>query len=136
MELATLLQQQEDAQQRITELRALIESLETHLKLSADPIAKQLLETMTLADEVRELLKSRYPAWLRPLQIKHELERIGVDLARYSNSQSTIHTILKRMAESENDYTQQQTDKEGKTVYRCPGVWKSITEVIERRRKK
>lgn len=134
--LASLLQQQEEIQSEITHLRALIESLEKHLKVTSDPVAKEMLESMSLADEIREVLKSRYPAWFRPLEVKNELERIGVDLGKYNNPQSTVQMVLKRMAESQKDPTQQSSDKNGKIVYRCPGVWKSIAEVIEKRSRK
>jgi predicted nucleic acid-binding protein len=90
--------------------------------------AVYLIENKALPDEIRNVLKSLYPGWVTPNRIMTELKQIGRDLSKYSNPQSAIQTILKRMAESGDDPTEEQTQPDGKKAYRCPSTSHQLAE--------
>jgi hypothetical protein len=119
-ELADLLREQERIEKRLVLVR---KSLQTFAELcenegiEIEPSAEAsyLLEESTLAGEIRTLLAANYNVYCRPSWIKDQLERLGHDLSKYANAQSTIQMVLKRMVESRTVI--EQTDPEGKAVY-------------------
>jgi hypothetical protein len=119
-ELADLLSQQEQVGKRLVVVRQSIQTLATLCEsegVEIDPSdeASALLGSSTLADEIRTVLSANHETWMRPAQVKSELARLGRDLSQYANPQSTIHMVLKRMAESGE--IQEDTNADGKTVY-------------------
>lgn len=81
-----------------------------------------------LPDEIKNIMKSRYPGWVTPHFVMSELKSMGRDLARYPNPQSAIQTILKRMAESDSDPTEETAQPDGKKTYRCPPLSHQLGE--------
>lgn len=123
-ELAELIAAEEKLQKKKISLRKMVETLGSlceNAGIEVDPSAEALyiLEHSSLADDIRAVLKSQYPAWLRPNAVKGELEKLGRDLSEYGNVQATIHMVLKRMAESDEVQEQVMPD-DGKKAYRCP----------------
>jgi hypothetical protein len=123
-ELAELIASEEKLQKKKLSLRKTIETLQAlcqseGIAIEPSQEAAQLLEGTSLADEIRTVLKSRYPGWLRPNRVKEELERLGHDLSKYGNPQATIHMVLKRMHESGEAQEQIMPD-DGKKAYRIP----------------
>lgn len=123
IELAELLVEHERIETRIVKVRQLIQNLASlcekegmEVEVSAE--AADLLRNSALADEIRVLLKSQYPGWMRPAQVRDHLVRLGHDLCRYRNAQSTVHMVLRRMAES-GDVQETSLPEDGKKVYRC-----------------
>jgi DNA repair ATPase RecN len=105
-ELADLLAKQKEIESRIVLIRQSIQTLATLAEsegVDIEPSAEAayLLEHSSLADEVRAILKSAWPAYARPNVIRDALQVMGHDLSRYTNPQATIHMVLKRMVESE-----------------------------------
>ncbi len=86
--------------------------------------ALYLLEDSTLADEIRTILAANYSLCFRPSAIKDQLERLGHDLSKYANPQSTIQMVLKRMVESGS--VEESTDPQGKAVYNMPHPLKKL----------
>jgi hypothetical protein len=122
-ELADLLFQQEMIGKRLVLVRQTIQTLailceSEGIKVDRSDEAAMLLEHTTFADEIRAVLSANHGTWMRPHQIKGELERLGCDLTQYKNPQATIHMVLKRIAESRE--IEQGSDSEGKTVYMMP----------------
>src|SRR5439155_9971856 len=124
-ELADLLSQQEYIEKRLVVVRQSIRTLQSlceseGVAIRPSPEAITLLEEYLLADEIRNVLKARYPCALRPHEIKGELERLGHDLSSYQNPQATIHMVLKRMTESESrkEVEEQTSEESGKKAYR------------------
>ena len=120
-ELAEILETQRDIEKRMIVLRqslatlaALCESEDLPIEESAQ--AAYILEHSTLGEEIRAILKAVWPGYLRPNQVKSELEKLGHDLGEYQNPQATIHMVLKRMAETGD--VQEGTTPEGKKTYR------------------
>ena len=120
-ELADLLSQQAATEKRLVTLRKHIQSLaelceSEGVEIEPSVEAAFLLETSTLADEIRRVFgAANYDTAFRPGKIKDELEKLGRDLSQYQNPQSTIHMVLKRMAESGEIV--EKTNEEGKTIY-------------------
>jgi hypothetical protein len=98
--------------QSLRTLAALCEGAGVEIEPSAE--AAGLLRYSSLADEIRAILKSVSPGYLRPYTIKCDLERLGHDLSKYQNPQATIQMVLKRMLES----GEVQEGHEKKTSYR------------------
>ncbi len=122
-ELTHLLSEQERIGKRLVIVRQSIQTLATlceseGVKVDPSQEAAILLEHSTLADEIRAVLAANHEVWLRPHQVKSQLERLGRDLSQYTNPQATIHMVLKRMAESNE--IREKADSEGKTVYMKP----------------
>jgi hypothetical protein len=122
-ELTDLLTQQEQIGKRLVVVRQSIQTLATLCEsegVDIDPSdeAAALLQTSTLAEEIRAVLVGNPDKWVRPHDIKGELERLGRNLNQHRNPQAAIHMVLKRMAESEE--VQEKTDSEGKAVYMRP----------------
>lgn len=126
-ELADLIDAQDRIGKRILVLReslkmlaTLCDSEEIEIELSAE--AEYLLENSTLTQDIQKILKSEYPAWQRPSRIRSKLERLGHDLSKYNNPQAAIQMVLKRLAESPNDPTEETIQSDGKKAYRCPSL--------------
>src|SRR5690242_9087204 len=122
-ELADLDLKQESIEKKRVYLRKELKNLETWLKsegveLTPSPETASLQESLTLADDIRAILKLQYPRALRPNAIKAEINDLGRDLGKYSNPQATIHMVLKRMAQSASGGVSESRDSDGKQVYR------------------
>jgi hypothetical protein len=121
-ELADLLAKQQEVGTRIIVVRESLQTLAAlceseGIELDPSMEATYLLEHSSLADEIRTILNSVHPGYLRPHTIKGDLERLGHDLTQYQNPQSTIHMILKRMVES-GEVQEAIVPNEGKKTYR------------------
>ena len=130
-ELADLISKQEEIDKRKVELRKSIEALASLCKteeIGLEPSAEAayLLTNSTLAEEVQAILKSQWPLYLRPHQVKAQLEKLGHDLTKYQNPQAAIHMILKRMVET--DDAEEHIGDDEKQMYRFPPMWLSIAE--------
>jgi hypothetical protein len=120
-ELSQLLSDQERIEKRLVVVRQSIQTLAAlceskGIEVSPSDEADILLKHTALADEIRSVLKSAHPNWLRPSEVKAHLERLGHDLSRYTNPQATIQMVLKRIVESGNA---EEAQLEGKKVYRA-----------------
>ena len=132
-ELAELIATQERLEKKKVELRKTIEALGALCKadnVETEPSveAAYILEHSTMPEEIKRILKSQYPAWLMPAQVKSELEKLGHDLSRYTNAQATIHMVLKRMAENEQDVQETVLPSDGRKAYRSPGLHHRLSE--------
>jgi hypothetical protein len=121
-ELTDLIATQDKLEKRKLVLRKLIETLagicdSEGIAVEPSAEADYLRMRTTLADEIRAILRSHYPGWCQPLQLKKELEALGHDLEKYTNPQATIHMVLKRMAES-GEAQEGTTPEDGKKAYR------------------
>jgi hypothetical protein len=121
-ELSDLLAQQEKIEKRLVLVRQSLQTLATlceneGVQIEPSAEAAYFLENSPLAVEIRRIMgASHYDKSFRPSEIKSELERLGHDLSQYQNPQSTIHMVLKRLADSEE--IQERKDIEGKLIYR------------------
>jgi hypothetical protein len=121
-ELADLLATQQEIEKRIIVVRKYLQTSAALCGNDADgiapsPEASYLLEHAGLADEIRAILNSVHPGYLRPHQIKGDLEALGHNLTKYQNPQATIQMILKRMTES-GEVQEGIVPGEGKKTYR------------------
>jgi len=139
-ELAELLSQQEAMTKRIVKVRESIQTLASLCEsegITVVPSAEaiHLLITVTLADEIRVILRAVSPAPLRPAQVKSHLARLGHDLSKYQNPQATIQMVLKRMAESGE--VEEMISNEGKKAYRVgpPNYSDAVLAAAEKVRK-
>jgi hypothetical protein len=124
-ELADLLARQQEAERRIVVVRQSLQTLaelceSEGVNIQPSAQAAYLLESSTLADEIRTILKAASPQYMRPRHIKAALERLGHNLAPYQNPQATIHMVLKRMAES-GEVEEAMIPRDGKKTYRISG---------------
>jgi hypothetical protein len=69
-----------------------------------------------LTDAVGNILEGT-GEWMSPVQIRDQMIRFRVDLTRYKNPVSSIHTILGRWVDS-GEVEQQPDEKTGKIVFR------------------
>jgi len=119
-ELSDLLSRQEKIEKRLVVVRQSLRTLADLCEsegIAVEPSleAAYLLGSSTLADEIRKVLQANYDHPLRPGEVKSHLERLGHDLRQYNNPQSTIHMVLKRMAESGEIL--ERTNADGKSIY-------------------
>jgi len=124
-ELASLLSQQQKIEKRLVVVRQSIQTLaalceEKGFEVAPSEEADILLKNTAIADEIRNILKSEHPRWLRPGEVKGHLERLGHDMTKYNNPQATIQMVLKRMVES--SAVEEDSDPEGKKIYRASGL--------------
>lgn len=121
-ELSDLLSQQEKIEKRLVYVRQTIQTLAMLCEnegVSVKPSveAEYYLEHSPLAMEIRRVMGSHaFDKTFRPHEIKSELGRLGHDLSQYQNPQSTIHMVLKRLAEAGE--IEETKDDEGKLIYR------------------
>lgn len=120
-ELSELLADEQRTAKRLIVVRKSIQTLaalceEQGIEVDASEDAEALVAHSTLADEIRTILRSQYPAWTRPHWIRAEIERLGHDLSNYTNAQASIQMVVKRMVESGE--VEEQTSEEGKKEYR------------------
>lgn len=118
-ELADLLLQQAEVEKNLIRVRKDIAAWavlceNNGIKIEPSAEAEYLLKT-SLADEIRNILTTNYDKEFRPNELKEELKRLGHDLAKYSNPQSAIHMVLKRMEESGE--IKEREDGSGKATY-------------------
>jgi hypothetical protein len=111
--LSDLLEQQEDTEQEIAQLKQAI--------LSIAPLAKEKLEhgiwdifginSRSITETIREILQAAYPKRLSPVEIRDQLKNRKLDLSQHRNVMASIHSTLKRMFDNEEIVT----DDEGLT---------------------
>jgi hypothetical protein len=123
--LSDLLAQKEAVENKILMVRKHLQTLaeicqNEKIEIETSLEAAFLLENTNLADEIRSILKSNWPAYLRPNLVKGNLESLGHDLSRYQNPQSVIQMLLKRLAES-GEVEEGTIPEDGKKVYRSSG---------------
>jgi len=103
------------ARQSVQKWAAICRSKGIQIQPSSE--ASYLLRHSTLADEIRAILKFVSPDYVRPYVIKSDLERLGHDLSKYQNPQSTIQMVLKRMTDS-GEVQEGAAPENGKKAYR------------------
>jgi hypothetical protein len=121
-QLAELVAEQERLEKKKILLRKTIEALALQCEaedilLDPSPEATSLLEHTSLSDDIRAILRTSYPQWLRPNMVKQELQRLGRDLKKYRNPQATIHMVLKRLVQGH--HAEEMRDAQGKQIYRA-----------------
>jgi hypothetical protein len=99
------------------------------IQIDLSPEASYLLKHSTLADEIRAILKSQSPGYLRPHAVKEDLKRLGHDLTKYHNPQAAIQMVLKRMTES-GEVQEGVTPESGKKRYRF--VTSNFDDIVQR----
>jgi hypothetical protein len=105
-ELDSLLELQEDTEQKIAQLKQAIISLAPLAKESNEPRSfwdsvLGELRTIGITDGIREILRAAYPQKLTPVEIKEQLKAAGQNLSGHKNVMASIHSTLKRMLENE-----------------------------------
>src|SRR5438270_4158058 len=105
LELDGLIRTQEKLAKKKVFLRKELEHLRSYLEsegVESGVISgvTPLIESTTLAQDIRTILRYRYPRALSPNVIKSELISLGRELSKYRNPQSTIQSVLKRMTET------------------------------------
>lgn len=137
-ELADLLSEQDRIGKRILTVRKSLQTLaelceDEGLDIEASREAAYILENTNLADDIREILKSAWPGYLRPHVVKQNLEALGRDLSKYRNAQATVHMVLKRMTES-GEVEEGTIPEDGKKTYRIcqPGQWAQLGAMMRR----
>jgi hypothetical protein len=88
--------------------------------IEPSPDASYLLTKVTLADEIRMVLRALYPLWLRSQEVRNHLARLGHDMTKYSNPQAAVIMVMKRMHDSRE--IEETVSPEGKRSYRCANV--------------
>jgi len=108
-ELEALLEQQEDTEQKIAQLRQAI--------MSFAPLAKEQgiawdflgdMNPVGTTEAIREILRAVYPKALSPVEIKEQLKSRGQDLSQHKNIMASVHSTLKRMLENREIRTSDQ----------------------------
>jgi hypothetical protein len=133
-ELATLLEQQKMIEKRLLSVRTAVQTLAVlseseGIEIDPSPEASYLLVKVTLADEIRLILRAIAPQWVRPNEVKNQLARLGHDMSKYQNPQATIHMVLKRMAGS-GEIEEQSLPDSGKQAYRWPLMLEQVGKQI------
>jgi len=120
-ELSDLIIRHHEIEKRIILVRQSLQTFATlcesdgiHIDTSGE--AHFLIEYSSLADEIRALLKCVRPGYLRPHEIKLQLERLGYDMGKYQNPQATIQMVLARMMDSGE--VQEVLSKKERKAYR------------------
>jgi hypothetical protein len=111
--LSYLLEQQEDIEQEIAQLKQAI--------VSIAPLAKEKLDhgiwdmydfnSRSITETIREILQAAYPKRLSPVEIRDQLKNRKLDLSQHRNVMASIHSTLKRMLDNQEI----ETDDEGLT---------------------
>jgi hypothetical protein len=99
-ELETLLEQQEEIEQKIAILKQAIMSFAPLAKEPETSIWSVFGETLGMTENIREILQAAYPKNLSPVEIKEQLKSRGQDLSQHKNVMASIHSTLKRMLEN------------------------------------
>lgn len=105
-ELDSLLELQEDTEQKIAQLKQAIMSLAPLAKESNE--SKGFWDTVLseikaegITENIREILQVAYPNLLSPVEIREQLRNRGQDFSGHKNVMASIHSTLKRMVENE-----------------------------------
>lgn len=110
-ELETALEQQEEIEQKIAQLKQGILSI---APLAKEPMNDQWMTAIVsvgITESIREILRATYPNRLSPVEIKEQLKSKGQDLKDHKNVMASIHSTLKRML----DNREIRTNDEGLT---------------------
>ena len=78
-----------------------------------------ILKPEGFTDAIRKCLRTSLEP-LTPAEIKAMLPSVGFDLSGYSNPLASVHTILKRLAKTED--VESVTCQDGKTAYKWVGL--------------
>jgi fibronectin type 3 domain-containing protein len=127
-DLAHVLVQREKIDRKVARLQAVINDLQN---LSAELLRKDMERSIErvvkgtlklgITDNARLILKETFFP-MTAVDLKKKLEAKKLDLSRYSNPLSVIHTVLKRLAK--NDEVRIVLQERGKKAYQ----WTSITD--------
>lgn len=107
VELEVLMVRQADTEQRIARLKQLILALSP---LAEEPQGllysgfREMMASMGITDACREIFKATGVP-MAPLGIKAKLIAMGIDLSGHKNIMATIHSTLKRLAENDEIFT-------------------------------
>ena len=102
-ELESLLELQEETEQKIAQLR---QAIVTIAPLAKEPLTNFWAEAMAavagqgITEGIREILRAAYPNKLNPVEIKDKLKAAGQDLSEHKNVMASVHSALKRMLEN------------------------------------
>ncbi len=99
-ELETLLEQQEEIEQKIAQLKQAIMSFAPLAKEPETNVWAFFGEALGMTENIREILQAAYPKNLSPVEIKEQLKSRGQDLSQHKNMMASIHSALKRMLEN------------------------------------
>lgn len=116
IELDRLLEQRDEVERRISQLKQTIVAL-APLAEEEDlvtELARAWMGALGLTDAIREVLRSETKP-VTALEVKDRLIKTGADLSGYKNALGSIHTVLRRLVESKEATA--GTDKEGSTTY-------------------
>jgi hypothetical protein len=120
--LASLTRERLKIERRLKDVETSLRSiLALHDDDEVTPYIEQLdniIQPEGFTDAIRKVLKASTEA-LTPAEVKDRLPEAGFSLEGYSNPLASIHTILKRLARTENV---EQAVKEEKAAYK----WKSF----------
>jgi hypothetical protein len=53
-----------------------------------------------LAEAIRTVLKRKPGQWMMPTQVRNGLKEIGYDINQHTNIMASVHSVLKRLAET------------------------------------
>src|SRR5437588_8450074 len=101
-ELESLLEQQEDIEQKIAQLKQAIISF-APLAKDSDGLIGPLVYAFAaqgMTDSIREILRAAFPKQLSPVEIKEQLKAKGQNLSEHKNVMASVHSTLKRMLEN------------------------------------
>jgi hypothetical protein len=97
------------AESKLDKTRSAIASLQ--MLLDDDPIVFS-----GLTDAVRAVLKKQTKP-LAPTEVRDELKLLGYNLAQHRNEKASIHSVLKRLAESPSKDVRTRESKDGTRYY-------------------
>lgn len=122
-DLKKALAERDRLDKKITSMRQTLTALaasceEEGIEVEQSLEAQYLLESSPLTEEILGVLRVVYPHYHRATVIKHKLEQLGHDMAKYTNPLATIHMILKRQIEAGT--VEPGTNEAGEKLYRAP----------------
>jgi hypothetical protein len=106
----------EDREKQIAVLERTVNFLAPLVGEAAPAVAA---ESTGMTGSIREILK-KSPEPLTASEIRDSLETLGFDMKSYSNPLATIHTILRRLGESEEVETTHEMTSGKRTAYMIP----------------
>ncbi len=118
-ELEHLLEQQEEIEKRIAQLKQAIIALSPLGEESSYGSLAREWAALGITDSCREILKAADRP-LTPLEVKQQLINTGHRVEKYTNLMASIHTVLKRL--KENDEVISVALADGSAAYQ----WKAM----------
>ena len=99
-ELSVLSTERDQLTERLAWINQRIAQLQAHCQSVAPLIAQDpgaALSQVGLTQLCRSVLEHN-PRWMTAQEARHILAQMGVDISKYSNPMSTLHSILRRVA--------------------------------------